>query len=103
MKDTLLKLEHEIDALEQHNAELAEQVETYKTKVVEYAKYITELRRDMEGMARIIERMRKDREELVGSIIYVFDDYIDAENAVIVGDDYDMVAEKITKILKGED
>lgn len=59
MKDTLLKLEHDIDALEQHNKELAEQVEIYKTKVVEYAKYIAELRRDMEGMARVINELRK--------------------------------------------
>lgn len=56
--ESLLKLEHEIDALEQHNAELEEQVETYKTKVVEYAKYIAELRRDMAGMARIIDELK---------------------------------------------
>lgn len=57
--ESLLKLEHDIAALEQHNAELSEEVETYKTKVVEYAKYIAELRRDMEGMARIIEKLQK--------------------------------------------
>lgn len=63
--ESLLKLEHDIDALEQHNKELAEEVETYKTKVVEYAKYIAELRRDMEGMAREIERLRKEKSELL--------------------------------------
>lgn len=99
MKDTLLKLEHEIDALEQHNAELEEQLATYKAKVAEYAGVVKEMRRDMEGM----ERLSTDREEVVGSIIDVFDDYLDAENAFIVGDDYDMIAEKIEKILKGED
>ena len=57
--ESLLKLEHEIDALEQHNKELAEEVETYKTKVVEYAKYIAELRRDMKGMEKLIDELRK--------------------------------------------
>lgn len=99
MKDTLLKLEHEIDALEQHNAELEEQLATYKAKVAEYAGVVKEMRRDMEGMSRL----RKDQEEIIGNIIDIFDDYIDPENAFIVGDDYDMIAGKIEKILKGED
>ena len=59
MKDTLLKLEHEIDALEKNNAELEEQLATYKAKVAEYAGIVKELRRDMEGMARIIEKLKK--------------------------------------------
>jgi predicted RNase H-like nuclease (RuvC/YqgF family) len=95
--ESMLKLEHDIDALEQHNAELEEQVATYKAKVAEYAGVVKEMRRDMEGM----ERMQKDQEEIIGNIIDVFDDYLDEENAVIVGDDYDMLAGKIEKILKG--
>lgn len=59
MKDTLLKLEHEIDALEKNNAEMAEELATYKEKVAEYAGVVKELRRDMEGMARIIDELRK--------------------------------------------
>ena len=59
MKDNLLKIEHEFDALEKHNAELEEQLATYKEKVAEYAGIVKELRRDMEGMARIIEKLQK--------------------------------------------
>ena len=56
--ESLLKLEHEIDALDQHNAELEEQLATYKAKVAEYAGIVKELRRDMEGMARIIDELK---------------------------------------------
>ena len=65
MKDTLLKLEHEIDALEKNNAELAEQLATYKVKVAEYAGIVKEMRRDMDGMSQLIERMRKEKSELL--------------------------------------
>lgn len=97
MKDTLLKLEHENDVLTQKNAELAAELEVWKMKTTEYAGIVKEMRRDMEGMSRL----RTDQEELVGNIIDIFDDYIDPQNAVIVGDDYDMLAGKIEKILKG--
>lgn len=60
--DNLLKLEHENDVLEKNNAELAEELATYKAKVAEYAGIVKELRRDMEGMARIIDELRKGAE-----------------------------------------
>ena len=65
MKDNLLKIEHEFDALEKHNAELEEQVATYKAKVAEYAGIVKEMRRDMDGMSQLIKRMRKEKSELL--------------------------------------
>lgn len=95
----ILKMEHENDVLQKRIEELEAELEVWKRTATEYAGVVKEMRRDMEGM----ERLSTDREEVVGSIIDVFDDYLDTENAFIVGDDYDMIAEKIEKILKGED
>jgi len=93
----ILRIEHENDVLQKRIEELEAELAVWKRTATEYAGVVKEMRRDMEGM----ERMQKDQEELVGNIIDVFDDYLDEEEAFIVGDDYDMLAGKIEKILKG--
>ena len=54
----ILRIEHENEVLTQKNSELEEQLATYKAKVAEYAGIVKELRRDMEGMARIIDELK---------------------------------------------
>ena len=60
--ENLLKLEHENNALYQRNMELEAELNVYKTQATEYAKIISELRRDMNGMSRIIDELRKGAE-----------------------------------------
>ena len=61
----ILRIEHENEVLTQKLADAMAELEVWKRTATEYAGVVKEMRRDMDGMSQLIERMRKEKSELL--------------------------------------